>query len=255
MSMLADTVAIVTGASAGIGEATALALAGRKARVVLAARRSDRLTALARRITDEQGHAVAVQCDVTDRSQVRQMVDTTLQEFGRIDVLINNAGVMPLSPMAKCRFEDWDTTIDVNLKGALSVIGCVLPTMLAQKTGHIVNVGSIAGRKVFSTAAVYCASKFALHAVSDALRMELAERAAEDGNAIRVTVVAPGIVTTELRDSIADAETRRAVQSNYDAVKQELTSQDIAAVIVGALEVPPHVGVNEIVIRPATQIR
>jgi NADP-dependent 3-hydroxy acid dehydrogenase YdfG len=127
--------------------------------------------------------------------------------------------------------------------------------MLAQKTGHIVNVGSVAGRRVFPTAAVYCASKFALHAVSEALRMELAQRAAEDGNTIRVTVVAPGIVTTELRDSIADAETRRAVQSNYDAVKQELTSHDIATAIVGALEVPPHVGVNEIVIRPATQIR
>jgi NADP-dependent 3-hydroxy acid dehydrogenase YdfG len=255
MSMLADTVAVITGASAGIGEATALALAGRKARVVLAARRSDRLAALARRITDEQGRALAVQCDVTDRSQVQQMVDTTLQAFGRIDVLINNAGVMPLSPMAKCRFEDWDSTIDVNVKGALYVIGCVLPTMLAQKTGHIVNVGSVAGTKVFSTAAVYCASKFALHAISDALRMELAERAAEDGNAIRITVVAPGIVTTELRDSIADAETRAALQPYYDAVKPELASADIATAIVGALETPPHVGVNEIVIRPATQIR
>ncbi|MHC4080294.1 MAG: SDR family oxidoreductase [Planctomycetota bacterium] len=255
MSTLADTVAIVTGASAGIGEATALALAGRKARVVLAARRSDRLADLARRIAAEGGHALAVECDVSERAQVQQMVDTTLDAFGRIDVLINNAGVMPLSPMAKCRFEDWDSTIDVNLKGALYVIGCVLPTMLAQKTGHIVNVGSVAGRRVFSTAAVYCASKFALHAVSDALRMELAERAAEDGNAIRVTVVAPGIVTTELRDTIVDPETRRAVQPNYDAIKKELSSADIATAIVGALEAPPHVGVNEIVIRPASQIR
>jgi NADP-dependent 3-hydroxy acid dehydrogenase YdfG len=255
MSPLTDTVAIVTGASAGIGQATALALARRKARVVLAARRSDRLDSLARRIADEQGHALPVACDVADRAQVERMVDTTLDAFGRIDVLINNAGVMPLSPMAKCRFEDWDSTIDINLKGALYVIGCVLPTMLAQKTGHIVNVGSVAGLKVFSTAAVYCASKFALHAISDALRMELAERAAKDGNAIRVTVVAPGIVTTELRDTIVDAETRRAVQPNYDAIKQELSSDDIAEAIVGVLETPPHVGVNEIVIRPASQIR
>ncbi|MHC4128492.1 MAG: SDR family oxidoreductase [Planctomycetota bacterium] len=255
MSVLADKVALVTGASAGIGEATALALARLKARVVLAARRSDRLRALARQIEAEKGRALAVPCDVTDRAQVQRLAGTTLETFGRIDVLINNAGVMPLSPMAKCRIEDWDSTIDVNLKGALYVIGAVLPTMLEQKTGHIVNVGSVAGRKAISTAAVYCGSKFALHAISDALRMELAERAAKDGNAIRVTVVAPGIVTTELRDSIIDQETRQALQPYYDAIKKELSSADIATAIVGALEAPPHVGVNEIVIRPASQIR
>ncbi|MHC4964318.1 MAG: SDR family oxidoreductase [Planctomycetota bacterium] len=255
MSVLADKVALVTGASAGIGEATALALARLKARVVLAARRSDRLQALARQIEAEKGRALAVPCDVTDRAQVQRLAGTTLETFGRIDVLINNAGVMPLSPMAKCRIEDWDSTIDVNLKGALYVIGAVLPTMLEQKTGHIVNVGSVAGRKAISTAAVYCGSKFALHAISDALRMELAERAAKDGNAIRVTVVAPGIVTTELRDSIIDQETRQALQPYYDAIKKELSSADIATAIVGALEAPPHVGVNEIVIRPASQIR
>jgi NADP-dependent 3-hydroxy acid dehydrogenase YdfG len=255
MSVLADKVAVITGASAGIGGATALALARGNARVVLAARRADRLSALARRIEAEKGRALAVPCDVTDRAQVEQMVDATLNAFGRIDVLVNNAGVMPLSPMAKCRFQDWDSTIDVNLKGALYAIGCVLPTMLEQKSGHIVNVGSVAGRKVFSTAAIYCATKFALHAISDALRMELAERAPEDGNTIRVTVVAPGIVRTELRDSIADQETRQALQPYYDAIKEELTSEDIADAVLGALEAPPHVGVNEIVIRPATQIR
>jgi NADP-dependent 3-hydroxy acid dehydrogenase YdfG len=255
MSVLADKVALVTGASAGIGEATALALARRGARVVLAARRSDRLSDLARRITDEKGQALAVACDVTDRPQVQQVADKALDAYGGIDILINNAGVMPLSPMAKCRFEDWDSTIDVNLKGALYAIGCVLPAMLSRKSGHIVNVGSVAGRKVFSTAAVYCASKFALHAISDALRMELAERAPRDGNAIRVTVVAPGIVTTELRDTIADQETREALQPYYDAVKPELASEDIATAILGALEAPPHVGINEIVIRPASQVR
>jgi NADP-dependent 3-hydroxy acid dehydrogenase YdfG len=255
MSVLADKVALVTGASAGIGEATALALARLDAPVVLAARRSDRIRDLAGGITAQGGRALAVPCDVTDRAQVERLAAATLDAFGRIDVLINNAGVMPLSPMAKCRIDEWDAMIDVNLKGALYVIGAVLPTMLDQKSGHIVNVGSVAGRKAISTAAVYCGTKFALHAISDALRMELAERAAEDDNAIRVTVVAPGIVTTELRDTIADAETRRALQPYYDAIKKELSSADIATAIIGALEAPPHVGVNEIVIRPASQIR
>jgi NADP-dependent 3-hydroxy acid dehydrogenase YdfG len=255
MSTLSDKVAIVTGASAGIGEAAAVALAGRGMRVVLAARRADRLEDLARRIEGARGRALAVPCDVTDRARVEAMVARAVDAFGGVDVLVNNAGVMPLSPMAKCRFQDWDAMIDVNLKGALYAIGGVLPHMLQRKTGHIVNVGSVAGLKTISTAAVYCGTKFALHAISDALRMELAERAAADGNAIRVTVIAPGVVTTELRETIADRETREALQPYYDALKQELSSADIADAIVTALEAPPHVGVNEIVLRPATQVR
>ena len=255
MSTLADKVAVVTGASSGIGEATAVTLAERGAKVVLAARRSDRLSALARRIVAGGGHALAVPCDVADLAQVKQMVDRTLETFGRIDVLVNNAGVMHLSPMAKCSFDDWDGIIDVNVKGALYVIGCVLPAMLSQKTGHIVNVGSVAGRIVFSRATVYSASKFALHAISDGLRQELAERAAEDGNTIRVTTVAPGVVTTELRDSIRDPETREAVKPYYASIREELTSTDIAAAIAAALEAPPRVGINEIIIRPASQVR
>ncbi len=255
MSTLADKVAVVTGASSGIGEATAVTLAERGAKVVLAARRSDRLSALARRIVARGGHALAVPCDVADLAKVKQMVDRTLETFGRIDVLVNNAGVMHLSPMARCSFDDWDGIIDVNVKGALYVIGCVLPAMLSQKTGHIVNVGSVAGRIVFSRATVYSASKFALHAISDGLRQELAERAAEDGNTIRVTTVAPGVVTTELRDSIRDPETREAVKPYYASIREELTSTDIAAAIAGALEAPPRVGINEIIIRPASQVR
>ncbi len=255
MSMLSDKVAIVTGASSGIGEATALELARRNAKVVLAARRTDRVEALARKVVDRQGHALPVTCDVTDRGQVEAMVATTLETFGRIDVLINNAGTMPLSPMAKCRFEDWDRTIDVNLKGALYAIGGVLPSMLETGAGHIVNVSSVAGRRVFPSAAVYCGTKFALHAISDALRMELAERAATDGNTIRVTIIAPGVVDTELRDSIADEETRKAVEPYYKSIREELHSEDIAAAILAALEAPPHVGINEILIRPASQVR
>ncbi len=255
MSMLADKVVIVTGASSGIGEATALDLARRNANVVLAARRTDRIEALAGKIVKRQGHALPVTCDVADRGQVERMIGTTLDTFGRIDVLVNNAGTMPLSPMAKCRFEDWDRTIDVNLKGALYAIGGVLPSMLEAGSGHIVNVGSVAGRHVFASAAVYCGSKFALHAISDALRMELAERAATDGNTIRVTIIAPGVVETELRDSIADEETRRAVEPYYKSIREELHSQDIAAAILTALEAPLHVGINEILMRPASQVR
>lgn len=255
MSILSDKVAIVTGASSGIGEATALALSRRHAKVVLAARRADRLAALARQITAEGGHALAAACDVTDREQVQQMVQTTIRTFQRVDVLINNAGVMPLAPLAKCRFDDWDRAIDVNLKGALYAIGCVLPPMLEQGTGHIVNVSSVAGRRVFPNAAVYCGTKFALHAISEALRAELAERADAAGRAIRVTIIAPGVVETSLRDSITDQETRDGVQAYYDSIRPPLTSEDIASAILAALETPAHVAVNEILIRPTSQLR
>lgn len=255
MSALADKVTIVTGASSGIGEATALALAKRSSRVVLAARRVDRLKALARRIVDAGGRALAAECDVTDRGQVQQVVDQAISTFGRVDVLVNNAGVMPLSPLAKGRFEDWDRTIDVNLRGALYAIGCVLPAMLEQKTGHIVNVSSVAGRRVFPNAAVYCATKFALHAASEALRGELAERAPHDGNRIRVTIIAPGVVRTELEQSITDEQARQRQLEYYASIPDPLTGKDVARAIIGALEMPPHVAVNEVLIRPTAQIR
>ncbi len=255
MSVHSDRVDVITGASSGIGEATAVALDRLGVRLVLAARRTDRLDALAARITADGGHALAVTCDVTDRAQVAHVAERTLETFGRIDILINNAGVMPLSPMAKCRFEDWDLIVDVNIKGALYAIGSVLPTMLTQGTGHIINVSSVAGRVVFSRAAVYCGSKFALHAISEALRLELAERAGDDGNSIRVTTIAPGVVDTELRNSIADEDTRRAVEPYYRSIRKELRGEDIADAIVAALEAPPHVGINEILLRPTSQVR
>ena len=255
MSVLSGKVVIITGASSGIGEATALALARRNAKMILAARRQDRLARLAKRIVKEGGHAVWVVCDVSDRGQVQSIADTAMRDFGRIDVLINNAGVMPLSPLAKGRFDEWDYTIDVNLKGALYAIGCVLPVMLEQGTGHIVNVGSVAGRRTFPNAAVYCGTKFALHAISEALRAELAERAARDGNTIRVTIVAPGVVKTELSESIVDEETRKTAAAYYDSIRDPLRSEDIAESIRYALETPARVDVNEILIRPTSQVR
>jgi NADP-dependent 3-hydroxy acid dehydrogenase YdfG len=255
MSVLSDRVAIVTGASSGIGEATAIALARRNARVVLAARRDERLRELAKRIVAEGGHALATPCDVTDLESVRSTARTTLRTFGRIDILINNAGVMPLAPMASCRFEDWDRAIDVNLRGALYCIGAVLPAMLEAGSGHIVNISSVAGRRVFPNAAVYCATKFGLHALSESLRGELADRARTDGNRVRVSIIAPGAVRTELDQSILDAQTRAETIAFYDSIKPPLEAAEIARAILTVLESPSHVSFDEVVIRPTAQIR
>jgi NADP-dependent 3-hydroxy acid dehydrogenase YdfG len=255
MSKLSGRVAVVTGASSGIGAATARALGARNASVVVAARRTDRIEALAKEIVRGGGHAVAVPCDVSDRAQVDEVVATALRDFGRVDVLVNNAGIMPLAPMTVAKVEDWERTIDVNVKGVLYAIAAVLPPMLAAGRGDIVNVSSVAGRHVFPTAAVYCASKFAVHAISDGLRGELAEQAKTDGNAIRVTVVAPGVVKTELPGSIADDATRGDFEAYVGSMRAPLRSEDIADAILHALEAPDHVGLNEILVRPREQVR
>jgi NADP-dependent 3-hydroxy acid dehydrogenase YdfG len=255
MSTLSDKVAIITGASSGIGQAAAVELARQNAKIVLAARRSDRLEALTKQIVEAGGHALPVVCDVAQRSQVKAVIDRTVETFGRIDILINNAGVMPLAPMAKCRMDDWDYQIDINIKGLLYGIGYALPHMLEQKSGHIINVSSVAGRIIFPGAAVYCGTKHAVHAITDGLRSELAERSREDGSQIRVTVIAPGVVTTELADSILDEETREGAKAYYGSMPGPLTSEDIAASILYALTAPPHVDVSEILIRPTAQVR
>lgn len=255
MSNLAGQVAIVTGASSGIGHATAIALAKRGARVVLAARRLDRVDALASEIKQSDGTALAVGCDVANRQQVQAMVDATIGAFGRIDILINNAAIMPNAPMHKCRIDDWDAMIDINLRGLLYCTGIVLPIMLKQKTGHIVNISSVAGRKVLNGGTVYCATKHAVHAISEGLRSELAESSPNDGNRIRVTIVAPGVVITELAHSIRDDETRETSKKYYNSLPGPLTSADVADSIVFALESPEHVGVNEILVRPTAQVR
>jgi len=255
MSALADKIALITGASSGIGEAAALALAGRGSRVILAARRAERLADLEKRIVKAGGRAIAQPCDVGRRSDVQAAVNRAVDTFGRIDILINNAGIMPLAPMALCRMGEWDEAIDVNIKGLLYGIGCALPIMLRQKTGHIVNVSSVAGRKVFPGGVVYCATKHAVHAISEGLRYELAERSAEDGNTIRVTTIAPGVVDTELPDSIREEQTRAGFKGYVQSLRHPLTSQDIASAILFALESPAHVGINEVLIRPAAQIR
>lgn len=246
MGVLSDKVAIVTGASSGIGEATAVELGRHNVKVVVAARRSERLKELVGRIKEAGGYALACECDVTDRSQVERMVQAARDTFGGVDTIINNAGVMPLSMMEECRVEDWDSMIDVNIKGLLYGVGAVLPEMVKRGSGHIINISSIAGRRVFPAGAVYCGTKHAVHAISEGLRAELAEKN------IRVTIIAPGIVDTELQDHIPNDDVQKNIRERTAAM-DPLTSDDIAKAILYAMQAPSHVCVNEILIRPTRQ--
>lgn len=254
MASLEGQVAIVTGASSGIGEATAKALAAAGAHVVLAARRIERLTRLADELKAGGANVIAVSCDVRDRGQVEHVVSETLSAFETVDILINNAGVMPLAPLSKCRFEAWDRMIDINLRGALYAIGAVLPNMLEKTSGHIVNIGSVAGRVVFPNGVVYCGTKHALHAVSEGLRAELSQMDPPQ-HGIRVTTIAPGVVQTELPDSITDDETRATAKEYFSSLPGALQSEDISSAIMFALRTPDHVDVNEVLIRPVSQLR
>ena len=244
---LRDKVAIITGASSGIGEATARRLAESGARVVLAARRVERLEALAADIEHRQGTALVAPTDVTDERSVQRLARTALDAFGRIDILINNAGIMPLSPISKLRVEEWDRMIDVNIKGVLYCVAATLPTMLEQGSGHIINVSSVAGRRPFPSGTVYSATKFAVRAISQGLRLELSPI-----KGIRVTDIEPGVVATELTHHITDNETANRFQEMW-AEKTPLESVDIAETILFVLSRPDHVNVNEILVRPTDQ--
>ncbi|MEV7442484.1 SDR family oxidoreductase [Streptomyces sp. NPDC091204] len=235
----------VTGASSGIGEATARRLAADGHRVLLGARRTDRLERLVEEITAAGGTAAFRTLDVTDAADMRAFVDATVREYGRIDALVNNAGVMPLSPLAALRTEEWDRMIDVNVRGVLHGIAAALPAMRAQGGGHFVNVASIGAYEVSPTAAVYCATKYAVRAISDGLRQESA-------GDIRVTLVSPGVTESELADSISDPEAREAMKA-YRAVA--LPASAIADAIAYAMAQPPQVDVNEIVVRPVAGAR
>lgn len=244
---LRDKVAIITGASSGIGEATARRLAESGARVVLAARRVERLEALAADIERREGAALVAPTDVTDERSVQRLARTALDAFGRIDILINNAGIMPLSPIAKLKVEEWDRMIDVNIKGVLYCVAATLPTMLEQGSGHIINVSSVAGRRPFPSGTVYSATKFAVRAISQGLRLELSPI-----EGIRVTDIEPGVVATELTNHITDNETASRFQEMW-AEKTPLESIDIAETILFVLSRPDHVNVNEILLRPTDQ--
>ena len=227
--MLKNKVVIITGASSGIGEAVALRLAKEGAKVVLGARRADRLEILAAKIRKSGGAAVFQKTDVTKASEVNALAELAKNKFGRIDVMVNNAGIMPLSFLEKLKIEEWDRTVDVNIKGVLYGIAACLPTFKAQKSGHFVNVSSVGGRRVYQGCAVYCGTKFAVRAISEALRMEL-----DPKDHIRVTTLEPGAVRTELPNSISDPDQAKRLENFKNSI-EFLEAEDIAESVVYAL--------------------
>ncbi|MCE8021294.1 SDR family oxidoreductase [Halomonas sp. MCCC 1A11036] len=232
-------VILLTGASSGIGEATARLLASHGHRLVIGARRTDRLEALVQAIRSEGGSVDYRTLDVTQREDVQAFADTALKLHGRIDVIINNAGVMPLSPLASLKVDEWDRMIDVNIRGVLHGIAAVLPTMQAQGNGQVINISSVGGLYVVPTAAVYCATKYAVRAISDGLRQE--------HDKLRVTCVYPGVVESELADTITDAGAAEAMKSFRQIA---LKPDAIAAAIAHVIAQPDDVDTSEIVVRP-----
>jgi NADP-dependent 3-hydroxy acid dehydrogenase YdfG len=237
---MSDKVVAITGASSGIGAAAARLLARSGARLVLGARRRDQLVAIAKEIEAEGGTAVPVELDVTNRASLQAFAQTPLTQFGRIDVLVNSAGVMLLAPLSDLRTEEWDRMIDVNIKGVLYGAAAVLPHMQAQGRGHIVTVGSIAGHQVMPMNGVYAATKFAVRALAESLRLE-------GGTAIRSTLISPGAVATELFDKILHPQIRQMAKSRLGGA---LRVDCIARAIAFAIEQPDDVDVNEIIVRP-----
>lgn len=244
---LSGTVVAITGASSGIGEATALACAELGAAVSLAARRADRIDALAQRINDEGGKAVAIETDVTDEAQANAFVAGTIEQLGRIDALVNNAGLMLLGAVQGADTEEWRRMIDVNLLGLLYCTHAALPPMAEQGSGHIVNVSSVAGRRAGAGTAVYNLTKWGVGGFSEGLRQEGLHYG------VRVTLIEPGAVATELQSH--NSEPIRDMMAKMFADVTPMEAEDIARGIVYALTQPPNVAVNEILIRPARQER
>jgi NADP-dependent 3-hydroxy acid dehydrogenase YdfG len=244
---LEGSVVAITGASSGIGEATALACAAAGASVALAARRADRIEALARRIEDDGGRAVALPTDVGDERHARAFVEHAYVRFGRLDALVNNAGVMLLGPVEGADTDDWRRMIDANVLGLLYCTHAALPVMRSQGGGHIVNVSSVAGRVTAAGSAVYNLTKWGVTAFSDALRQEALH------SDIRVTVVEPGAVSTELAGHNSP-EVQAAMRQRFEGVTP-LAAEDIANAIVFALTQPAHVSINEVLVRPTRQAR
>jgi NADP-dependent 3-hydroxy acid dehydrogenase YdfG len=239
---IADKVVVITGASSGLGEAAARALAANGAKLVLGARRIERLEALAAELGLPAGSVLRT--DVTDPAQVQALVDRALELYGRLDVIINNAGLMPHSPLDRRKIEDWDRMIDVNIKGVLYGIAAALPVMERQRSGQIINVASIAGHKVGTNNAVYSATKHAVRVISEGLRQEV-----KPYN-IRTTIVSPGAVATELTASITEPDVKAAVEKRYEAA---IGADSFARVVLFAMSQPDDVDINEVLYRPTAQ--
>jgi len=245
MAQVTHKVVVITGASSGLGEATARLLASQGASVVLGARRFERIRALADELVASGGKALAVQTDVTDVEQVKWLVEAAVQAYGRIDVMINNAGLMPHSLLELGKVDDWNRTIDVNLKGVLYGIAAALPYMKAQKSGHIINVSSVAGHKVRPASAVYAATKTAVRVISEGLRQEV-----KPYN-IRTTIISPGAIATELPASITEPDVAKGIAAYYDQFA--IPAESFARMVAFAMEQPEDVDVNEILFRPTAQ--
>ncbi len=246
--MIKDKVAIITGASSGIGFATALALSKVGAKVAIGARRTEKLADLESKIKENNGEVYSQKLDVTKKDECKSFVDNVLEKWGSVDILVNNAGLMPLSFVKSLKIDEWDQMIDVNIKGVLYCTAAVVSHMLEKQSGHIVNISSVAGRIVFPSGSVYCATKHAITAFSEGLREELSVR-----KNIRVTCIEPGVVSTELTNTITDESLQEFVENAKKM--QSLQAEDIANAILYAVESPSHVNVNEILIRPTTQER
>jgi NADP-dependent 3-hydroxy acid dehydrogenase YdfG len=240
---VAQKVVVITGASSGIGEATARMLARQGARLVVGARRVERLAALVSDIRAAGGTAEYQAVDVTQREQVESLVNLARRTYGRVDVLVNNAGIMPLSRLEQLKVDEWERMIDVNIKGVLYGIAAALPIMREQKSGQFVNISSLAGHRVLPTGAVYSGTKFAVRAISDGLRQEVSPD-------IRVTLISPGVVESELGGTTSDAETRRMIEE-FRAIA--IPADAIARAILYAIEQPENVNVNEMIVQPTSE--
>jgi NADP-dependent 3-hydroxy acid dehydrogenase YdfG len=238
-SAVASKVCLVTGASSGIGEATGRLLAGRGARVVLGARRTERLEAIAAEVRAAGGQVEQRALDVTSLEDVQGFVDFARERFGRVDVLVNNAGLMPLSPLSALKVDEWNRMIDVNIRGVLHGIAAALPLMEAQGSGHIVNVSSVGGHVTFPAAAVYCATKYAVLAITDGLRQETTK--------VRATTISPGVTESELAGTITHEASAAWM---HDFRRVAIPASAVANAIVWAIAQPDAVDVSEIIVRP-----
>ena len=244
--MLRDKVVIVTGASSGIGYATALALSKAGAKVAAGARRVDKLESLKNEVQENGGEILIKNLDVTKKEECDSLINLVTKTWNRIDILINNAGLMPLSFFKNLKISEWEEMIDVNLKGVLFCTAAVIPYMITKKSGHIVNISSVAGRIIFPAGSVYCATKHAVTAFSEGLRQELSQR-----YNIKVTCIEPGVVSTELPNTITD----KSLETFVESVKkmESLKAEDIANAIIYSLESPHYLNINEILLRPLSQ--